>query len=284
MVFQNNGVDNLTANSNETFTFATSLSDDSNFDVSVLTQPTSPNQTCAVSNPIGIISGSDVIVNVICSTNTYLVGGHVSGLFHNSSVVLQNNLQDNTTITCNGPFVFNTPLDDLSDYAATILSQPQSPLGNCVLSQANGAITGDDVISIQLSCEYTTTGDYLFKNGFDGSPFYNMVVGFQTEQNLEQLSKTLRDIEFRFGRELNAKKFSPRTLDLDILLYGDLIQTEPVQLPRDEITFNAFVLWPLAEIAPQQVHPVLKETYQSLWQKFDKTTQQLKIIPFNWQG
>lgn len=120
--------------------------------------------------------------------------------------------------------------------------------------------------------------------GFDGSPFYNMVVGFQTEQNLEQLSKTLRDIEFRFGRELNAKKFSPRTLDLDILLYGDLIQTEPVQLPRDEITFNAFVLWPLAEIAPQQVHPVLKETYQSLWQKFDKTTQQLKIIPFNWQG
>ncbi|MDG1752552.1 MAG: 2-amino-4-hydroxy-6-hydroxymethyldihydropteridine diphosphokinase [Thalassotalea sp.] len=120
--------------------------------------------------------------------------------------------------------------------------------------------------------------------GFDGSPFYNMVVGFQTTQNIEQLSKTLREIEFKFGRELNAKKFSPRTLDLDILLYGDLIQTEPVQLPRDEITFNAFVLWPLAEIAPQQVHPVLKKTYQSLWQSYDKETQHLQIIPFNWQG
>lgn len=120
--------------------------------------------------------------------------------------------------------------------------------------------------------------------GFDGSPFYNMVVGFQTSQNIEQLSKTLRDVEFKFGRELNAKKFSPRTLDLDILLFGNLIQTKPVQLPRDEITFNAFVLWPLAEIAPLHTHPVLKKTYQSLWQKFDKTTQQLKIIPFNWQG
>lgn len=120
--------------------------------------------------------------------------------------------------------------------------------------------------------------------GFDGSPFYNMVVGFQTNQSIEKLSNTLRDVEFKFGRELNAKKFSPRTLDLDILLYGELIQTSPVQLPRDEITYNAFVLWPLAEIAPQQVHPVLKKSYQSLWQDFDKTTQKLQIIPFNWQG
>ncbi|MEW6989970.1 2-amino-4-hydroxy-6-hydroxymethyldihydropteridine diphosphokinase [Colwelliaceae bacterium 6441] len=120
--------------------------------------------------------------------------------------------------------------------------------------------------------------------GFDGSPFYNMVVGFQTSQSIEQLSQTLRDVEFKFGREVNAKKFSPRTLDLDILLYGDLVQSAPVQLPRDEITFNAFVLWPLAEIAPQQVHPILKKTYQSLWHHFDKNTQKLKIIPFNWQG
>lgn len=120
--------------------------------------------------------------------------------------------------------------------------------------------------------------------GFDGSPFYNMVVGFQTTQSIEQLSKTLRDIEFKFGRELNAKKFSPRTLDLDILLFGDLVQSKPVQLPRDEITFNAFVLWPLAEIAPNHVHPLLKKTYQSLWGNFDKDTQKLQIIPFNWQG
>lgn len=120
--------------------------------------------------------------------------------------------------------------------------------------------------------------------GFDGSPFYNMVVGFKTKLTIEQLSKTLREVEFRFGRELNAKKFSPRTLDIDILLYGELVQSAPVQLPRDEITFNAFVLWPLAEIAPQKIHPVLKETYQSLWQSFDKNIQQLQIIPFNWQG
>ncbi|GAA6204146.1 MULTISPECIES: 2-amino-4-hydroxy-6-hydroxymethyldihydropteridine diphosphokinase [Thalassotalea] len=120
--------------------------------------------------------------------------------------------------------------------------------------------------------------------GFDGSPFYNMVVGLQTNQTIEELSKTLREIEYKFGREANAKKFSPRTLDIDILLYGDLVQSEPVQLPRDEISFNAFVLWPLAEIAPQLLHPVLKQSYHSLWQNFDKNTQKLAIIPFNWQG
>ena len=120
--------------------------------------------------------------------------------------------------------------------------------------------------------------------GFDGSPFYNMVVGLKTNQTIDELSKTLRDIEFKFGREVNAKKFSPRTLDIDILLYGELVQTEPVQLPRDEISFNAFVLWPLAEIAPEKIHPVLKQSYLALWQNFDKNTQKLAIIPFNWQG
>jgi len=118
--------------------------------------------------------------------------------------------------------------------------------------------------------------------GFDGSPFYNMVVGFQTKLTIEVLSETLRNIEYQYGRALNAKKFSPRTLDLDILLYDELILTQPVQIPRDEIAFNAFVLWPLAEIAADTVHPLLKITYQQMWQAFDKTTQHLVTVPLTW--
>jgi len=120
--------------------------------------------------------------------------------------------------------------------------------------------------------------------GFDGSPFFNMVIGFNTEQTIQQLSETLRGIEFQHGRELNAKKFSPRTLDLDILLYDDLVMSDPVQLPRDEITFNAFVLWPLAEIAGDKLHPITQQSFHNMWYGFDKSQQKLRIIPFNGQG
>lgn len=118
--------------------------------------------------------------------------------------------------------------------------------------------------------------------GFLGSPFYNMVVGFTTLMSVEQLSEKLRNIEFEHGRELEAKKFSPRTLDLDILLYDDLVSKSPVQLPREEITFNAFVLWPLSEVAGDIKHPILNERFYSLWQAFDKNTQRLRKVPLKW--
>ncbi|PCI58663.1 MAG: 2-amino-4-hydroxy-6-hydroxymethyldihydropteridine diphosphokinase [Gammaproteobacteria bacterium] len=119
--------------------------------------------------------------------------------------------------------------------------------------------------------------------GFSGSPFYNMVIGVITSFSVEQVAKILRDIEFAHGREQQAKKFSPRTLDLDLLLYDDLVLTIPAQIPRDEITKNAFVLWPLAEIAPQLQHPLLTQNYQQLWQNFDQSSQSLRKLPLNWQ-
>jgi 2-amino-4-hydroxy-6-hydroxymethyldihydropteridine diphosphokinase len=118
--------------------------------------------------------------------------------------------------------------------------------------------------------------------GFNGASFYNMVIALKTKLSIDALAKELRNIEFAYGRCQNAKKFSPRTLDLDILLFDDLIITKPAQLPRDEITKNAFVLWPLAEIAPELKHPILKQSYQQLWQAFDKNSQQLCKVPPCW--
>ena len=118
--------------------------------------------------------------------------------------------------------------------------------------------------------------------GFSGNAFLNMVIGIKTPQSVKQVAAKLRDIEFSYGRTRDAKKFSPRTLDLDLLLYDNLIIDSPAQLPRSEIDKNAFVLWPLSEVAPQLMHPIIKQNYYTLWQNYDKNHQQLKIVDNCW--
>ncbi|QYJ88086.1 2-amino-4-hydroxy-6-hydroxymethyldihydropteridine diphosphokinase [Shewanella mesophila] len=118
--------------------------------------------------------------------------------------------------------------------------------------------------------------------GFDGSNFLNMVVAADTQLDIAQVVAVFKRIEQDNGREIGAKKFSPRTLDLDLLLFDDCVVTAPVELPRAEITTNAFVLWPLAEIAPNLVHPVEQQTYQTLWDNYDKSQQKLWPIEFYW--
>lgn len=119
--------------------------------------------------------------------------------------------------------------------------------------------------------------------GFHGDNFLNMVVGLDTDDDVHSVVQTLRQIEDRHGRVRTGPRFSARTLDLDLLLYDDLVLKENgLELPRDEITHNAFVLWPLAELAPQLVHPVARQTMASLWQAFDKDSQKLWPIPLEW--
>ncbi|PJG59585.1 2-amino-4-hydroxy-6-hydroxymethyldihydropteridine diphosphokinase [Aeromonas cavernicola] len=141
-----------------------------------------------------------------------------------------------------------------------------------------------------LDALYTTFGELtvsrVFESaavGFHGRPFYNLVVSAKTALPLMAVCHHLRTMEFAHGREMNAKKFAPRTLDLDLLLYGDLVCEAPVVLPRGEILTNAFVLWPLAELAPSLRHPVVGRSLGELWQDYDKQAQQLSPIPFHWQ-
>lgn len=117
--------------------------------------------------------------------------------------------------------------------------------------------------------------------GFEGAPFYNMVVAFESARPVEEVSHLLRDIEIQHGRNRECKKFASRTLDLDLLLYDDLVcQEGPLHIPRDEITSYAFVLEPLAEIAPNFRHPVSNKTYGELWSAFDKSKSwQQRVTP-----
>ena len=104
---------------------------------------------------------------------------------------------------------------------------------------------------------------------FEGDSFFNLVVGFQSGLPAKEVAKLLRQIELEHGRTREAQKFSSRTLDLDLILYGDqVISDGRLQIPRDEIERYAFVLEPLAEIAPNEKHPVNGQTYHTLWQNF----------------
>lgn len=110
--------------------------------------------------------------------------------------------------------------------------------------------------------------------GFSGDPFYNLVAAFDSDEPLQDVANALRGIELQHGRDRSAPRFSARTLDLDLLLYGDAItELGGIKLPREEITRYAFVLGPLAELAGARCHPLLGRSYAELWRAFDKTSQ-----------
>jgi 2-amino-4-hydroxy-6-hydroxymethyldihydropteridine diphosphokinase len=121
--------------------------------------------------------------------------------------------------------------------------------------------------------------------GFDGQSFLNLVVQVETDLGVGELARQLRHIEVEHGRPAHATRFSSRQLDIDILTYDDKVGVfEGVELPRGEILENAFVLCPLAELAPEALHPVIGESYLALWQSFDRAAQDLDKVDFVWRG
>lgn len=105
--------------------------------------------------------------------------------------------------------------------------------------------------------------------GFDGEPFYNLVVMFETEEPPPAVNEFLKAVEDMQGRDHLADKFSARTLDMDILLYGEQQLNLPgLQIPRDEIFRYAFVLQPLTELVADETCPGTGKTFTELWLDF----------------
>lgn len=115
--------------------------------------------------------------------------------------------------------------------------------------------------------------------GFKGNDFINLVVRIDTTLGPLSLKRLLHAIEDRHGRRRNVPKFSDRTLDIDILLYDDLYLLSPeLEIPRDEILSSAHVLKPLADLAPDLLHPVRRQTMRELWMAFPQQDQGLTLI------
>lgn len=123
----------------------------------------------------------------------------------------------------------------------------------------------------------------VYKNpavGFAGEDFFNLVVGVETTLSVPALIACLRDIEQAHGRHRGEAKFAPRTLDLDLLTYGDQVSETPdLTLPRPDILIYPFVLKPLADIAPHEYHPATRATYFELWQRRKTDNDLMTLIP-----
>ena len=103
--------------------------------------------------------------------------------------------------------------------------------------------------------------------GFIGDDFLNLVVGFESTQSVLEVVDDLRQLEDKLGRDRTQPRFSKRPIDLDIILFGDLICDEAgVQVPRHEILHSAFVLKPLCDLIPEVLHPIEKQSFYQLWQ------------------
>lgn len=116
--------------------------------------------------------------------------------------------------------------------------------------------------------------------GFDGSNFLNLVAGFDSELEVETVAAGFHDIESRLGRDRSLPKFASRSIDLDILLYDDLILDVPgIRIPRPEILVNAFVLKPLQDLAPERKHPETGRSFADHWRAMAPGAPDLQLFP-----
>ena len=176
LVLQDNGGDSLAVSASGAFTFATPVASGAAFNVTILTQPSSPAQVCSVSGGTGTIGAANVSsITVNCATNTYVVGGTVSGL--SGTVVLKDNGGDALTLTSNGTFAFATPLASGSAYAVTVATQPSAPAQTGTVTAGTGSVVASNVTGVLVTCVTNTytvggsvtglAGTVVLSNGTD---------------------------------------------------------------------------------------------------------------------
>ena len=188
LVLQNNGSDNLTVTASGAFTFATPLTTGDSYNISVLTQPSTPNQTCVVTNASGTVAlGNITGISVTCADKTALtdtIGGSVVGLL-GSGLVLQNDGGDNLALSANGNFAFATSLAAGMPYYVTVLSPPINPYQNCAITNGSGTTAAGDVNNVVVSCKTNTNPAFQIGGTITGvSSAYAVVLQDNARDNL----------------------------------------------------------------------------------------------------
>jgi 2-amino-4-hydroxy-6-hydroxymethyldihydropteridine diphosphokinase len=116
--------------------------------------------------------------------------------------------------------------------------------------------------------------------GFEGEDFVNLVVGFSTQQPVARVREQLQRIETLCGRPAAAPKWAARSMDLDILMYGDFISNEPgLVIPRPDLLRRPYMLKPMADVAPDVQHPLANKSMRELWESFDSEGHEMVEVP-----
>ena len=116
-------------------------------------------------------------------------------------------------------------------------------------------------------------------HGFDGPPFYNLVVVFVTPLDVHAVRAKIRAIENLQGREIDEDRSGSRSLDLDLLLYDDAVfHDQGLDVPRREIFEHAYVLKPLADLLPATPHPVTGESFADIWLRLGSNQEALSVV------
>jgi len=130
---------------------------------------------------------------------------------------------------------------------------------------------------LQVSSVYRTRAV-----GFDGDDFLNLVISFVTDESPRSLITVLEHLQEQAGRRKTGPRFTSRTLDLDLLLYGDETICEPcIRIPRDDIQRYGFVLAPLAELAADLRHPQTGERIADLWARCPAEQRPVAQLPLS---
>ena len=120
-----------------------------------------------------------------------------------------------------------------------------------------------------FDCKFSKTYKYA-AIGFKGAEFLNLVAKFYTDLDLQKVQEILARIEKDIGRKENQRGLSNRVIDLDILMFGDLIKQGKKPLPHRNLEDCIFVLEPLVELSPKEVHPVQKKTFKEILDNIDQ--------------
>lgn len=115
--------------------------------------------------------------------------------------------------------------------------------------------------------------------GFDGADFLNLVVGLDTRKKVRDVQLEIEAIHELAQRRRQAGKFVSRTLDIDLLLYAQVVTAgPPLKLPRVDVLKFAFALKPLADIAPDECHPETGLTFADHWKAMDQDEHPLTLV------
>jgi len=149
-------------------------------------------------------------------------------------------------------------------------------IGSNINPEKNIQFAIDQLRNVFIHLEYSS----IYRTeavGFQGDYFLNLVAKVQTKLPPRVIMEKIKAIELDTGRKVGSGEFNSRTLDIDIILYGELVDSK-IRIPRNDIDLYAFVIEPLSEINPEGIHPVSGQKYYDLWRKFNKRGQKTEKI------